>query len=258
MKKLQLIITASLLLSCSTTPTGRSQLKLMPEGQMTKMGNTSFNDLKKKRKTSDNKKQNEAVKCITNRLLLAMGEKPKEWQIEVFIDESPNAFALPGKNMGVHTGMIKLVKNNDQLAAVIGHEIGHVLADHGNERVSQNMLTQGVVAAGAVALGNNPKRDLILVGAMGLAQYGVLMPFSRSHESEADALGVKYMAKAGFDPKEAAELWKLMSKDGGKTPPEFLSTHPSPKSRIEALTKLAPKYEEDFKSSPNKNSCPKV
>jgi predicted Zn-dependent protease len=160
--------------------------------------------------------------------------------------------------MGVHTGMLTLVNHNDQLAAVIGHEIGHVLADHGNERVSQGMLTQGLVTAGALALGDNPKRDLILMGAMGLAQFGVLMPFSRKHESEADALGVKYMAKAGFDPREAAELWKLMSRKAGKSPPEFMSTHPSPSTRIKALSKLAPKYMRDYIANKYKNNCKSI
>lgn len=230
----------------------------MPEDQMSSMGNASFSELKKKQKISTNKHYNETVSCITNNLMVAMGEKPEAWKIEVFVDNSPNAFALPGKNMGIHTGMLTLVKNNDQLAAVIGHEIGHVLADHGNERVSQGMLTQGLVTAGAIALGDNPKKDLILMGAMGLAQFGVLMPFSRKHESEADALGVKYMAKAGFDPREAAELWRLMSQKAGKSPPEFMSTHPSPSTRIKELTKLAPKYMSDYSTNKYKNNCKSI
>lgn len=255
MKTILLSIIAVISLSCSTSPTGRNQLKLMPDDKMSSMGNASFTELKKKQKISTNRHYNQTVSCITKNLLVAMGENPDAWKIEVFVDKSPNAFALPGKNMGVHTGMLTLVKNNNQLAAVIGHEIGHVLADHGNERVSQGMLTQGLVTAGAIALGDNPKRDLILMGAMGLAQFGVLMPFSRKHESEADALGVKYMAKAGFDPREAAELWKLMSKKAGNSPPEFMSTHPSPTTRIRALTKLAPKYMSDYTSNKYKNNC---
>lgn len=255
MNTIKILLITILIASCSTTPTGRKQLKLVSSSKMQTMGNTSFADLKKKGKLSTSKVQNEIVTCITNNLLLAMGERPRDWKIEVFVDKSPNAFALPGKNMGIHTGMIDIVKNNDQLAAVIGHEIGHVLSDHGNERVSQGMLTQGLLSVGAVALGESPKKDLLLTGAMGLAQFGILMPFSRSHESEADALGVKYMAKAGFDPREAAELWKIMSAKAGKSPPEFMSTHPSPSTRIRKLTKLAPKYRSDYLVNMTKNNC---
>lgn len=252
---LKILIATVFILSCSTTPTGRTQLKLIPESQLAKMGSQSFNQLKSKRKLSSNKQYNQKINCITNRLLLAMGEKPKNWKIEVFEDSSPNAFALPGKNMGVHTGMIKLAQNNAQLAAVIGHEIGHVKADHGNERLSQSTLLQGAAVAGSIALTGNSKKDLYLMAGMGLATYGVMMPFSRTHESEADRLGLEYMANAGFNPYEAAALWKVMKKKAGKSPPEFLSTHPSPETRVKKLTKLAPKFMAAYKENKNQKEC---
>lgn len=244
------------LFACSTSPTGRSQLTLMPSDQMSQMGDTAFQEMKKTQPVSNDSQKVQYVKCVTNRLLQAMGENPSEWEIKVFKDDSPNAFALPGKNIGVHTGMLDLVNNQHQLAAVIGHEIGHVIADHGNERVSQNLVAQAGLTAADIALGRDSKNDQIIMAALGLgAQYGVLLPFSRKQESEADHLGLEYMAKAGFDPREAAELWKLMKQKAGGSPPEFLSTHPSPASRIQELSQLAPKYMQTYQAVENKPQC---
>ena len=247
-----LILSTSLLTTCSTTPTGRHQLKLMPESQMTAMGNQSFEKMKQQQRLTQNSDYKNLVNCITDRLLKANGENPKDWKVSVFEDKSPNAFALPGNNIGVHTGMIELVENEDQLAAVIGHEIGHVHADHGNERVSQNMVQNLGLQVAAISLGQDDKTDQLLLAGLGLGlQFGVLMPFSRKHESEADQLGIKYMARAGFNPDQASELWKVMDKKSAGSPPEFLSTHPSPQSRIEALAKLAPKHEQAYLNSRN-------
>jgi len=241
---------------CATTPTGRHQLKLMGSDQMAKMGDDSFREMKKKGRLSTNFSDKRYVRCVTDRLLRAMNLKPSQWEVEVFIDDTPNAFALPGNNVGVHTGMIKLAKNQDQLAAVIGHEIGHVLADHGNERVSQNLVVQGGLMATQLALGNDSATDGLIVGALGIgAQYGVLLPFSRKQESEADQLGVRYMAAAGFDPRQAPALWEVMKEGGAGGVPEFLSTHPSPDSRIEALSALVPKYLPVYQSVASKPRC---
>lgn len=224
---------------------------------MNQMGETSFEELKKKQEISTNQSYNRLVQCITSALLVAMDKNPADWEVKVFVDDSPNAFALPGNHVGVHTGMIKLVGNKDQLAAVIGHEIGHVLANHGNERVSQNLVVQGGLVAANIALGQSSSQNGMILGALGLgAQFGVLLPFSRSHESEADSLGLKYMAKAGFDPRQAPELWKKMREaSGGKTPPEFLSTHPSPSTRIKKLSEEAPQYLDTYRRNKGKNSC---
>ena len=243
------------LTSCSTSPMGRKQLLLFPESKMNEMGSASFAELRTKTPVIEDQSTHAYIKCITDRLLVAMDQKPTEWQIEVFQDKTANAFALPGKKMGIHTGMIDLSKNQDQLAAVIGHEIGHVLAQHSNERMSQGTLAQVGLQAGAIALGSDSQTDGLILGALGLGvQYGVMLPFSRKHEIEADRLGQMYMAQAGFDPYQAAELWKLMSKGSKKSTPEFLSTHPSPESRIDDLTKRAKKYEEDYKNS-SKTQC---
>ncbi len=241
---------------CGTSPMGRKQLLLFPDSKMSDLGIASFAELKTKTPTVKDPATYGYIKCITDRLLISMNEDPKTWQIEVFKDDSANAFALPGKKMGIHTGMISLAKNQDQIAAVIGHEIGHVIAKHSNERVSQATLAQTGMQVGSIVLGSDSATDSLIVGALGIGvQYGVMLPFSRSHETEADRMGQMYMAKAGFDPKEAAELWKLMGKGGSKTP-EFLSTHPSPESRIKDLNSRAIKYQPDYVAS-NKSQCKK-
>lgn len=224
---------------------------------MSELGVASFSQMVQKKPTSKDPSQNTYIRCITDDLLLAMGEQPSAWKIEVFNDKSPNAFALPGKRMGIHTGMIDLAANTDQLAAVIGHEIGHVLAKHSNERMSQQTLTSTGLQVGSAFLGaERGKNDALILGAMGLVQYGVLLPYSRLHETEADELGQKFMAKAGYDPRQAAELWKLMSK-GGKSGPEFLSTHPSPSSRIANLSSKASQYMPLYNVNLKKNACKK-
>jgi len=160
-----------------------------------------------------------------------------EWEVVVFEDESLNAFALPGGKIGVHTGLLNLVDNQDQLAVVIGHEVGHVMARHSNERLSQQAGTNlGISLIQAIA---TPQSALgqTAVGLLGIgAQYGVIMPFSRLHESEADTIGLDLMAKAGFNPAESIRLWQKMAQASqGAEPVEFLSTHPSHTSRIQNL-----------------------
>ncbi len=223
---------------------------------MSKMGVNSFNALKKTQRVSRNTRQVAYVKCISNHLLVGLSEKPRNWEVQVFVDKSPNAFALPGNKIGVHTGLIDLVKNQSQLAAVIGHEIGHVKANHGNERASQGLVAQVGMTAADLALGRDSVSDQIILGALGLgAQFGVLLPFSRKHEQEADRLGVRYMAKSGFDPMQAAELWKLMKRKSGSGPPEILSTHPSPESRIKDLKKIGQRHLKEFQAVRVKPEC---
>ena len=163
----------------------------------------------------------------------------QEWEVVVFDEPSANAFALPGGYIGVHTGLLDVAQNQDQLATVLGHEVGHVIAEHSNERVSQSQLLQTGMQLGAVALDMSEVsyRNEIMQ-ALGLgAQFGVVLPFSRTHESEADEIGLELMAKAGFEPQQSVALWQNMAKQGGARQPEFLSTHPAPSSRITQLQK---------------------
>jgi len=237
------VISLVILGSCATSPTGRSQLAFMPAGQMNAMGVQAFDNLKKKTPIEKSNKVNSYVKCVANAIVeVIRTESPiKKWEVVVFKDKSANAFALPGGKIGVHTGLLKVAKNQAQLAAVIGHEVGHVLANHGNERVSQQFAVQkGMGLVQALADTQSPKGQM-LMQLLGLgAEFGIIKPFSRTHESEADLMGLNFMARAGFNPEESVILWKNMSSSGGQQPPEFLSTHPSHETRIANLNKAMP------------------
>ena len=238
LKKLSFTIILLILGSCATSPTGRSQLMLMPADQMSAMGVQAFDSLKKKTPIEKSDEDNSYVKCVADAITQVIDSPIKKWEVVVFKDESANAFALPGGKIGVHTGLLKVAKNQDQLAAVIGHEVGHVLAKHGNERVSQQFaVQQGMTLAQALGDTQSPTGQM-LMQLLGLgAEFGIIKPFSRTHESEADLMGLKFMAKAGFNPEESVSLWKNMGSGGGQEPPEFLSTHPSHKTRIANLNK---------------------
>ena len=232
-----------LLAACATSPTGRRQLLMYPENQVNSMGVAAYEDLKKNQKISSDPAINKYVQCVSNAILQTLpDDEGKGWEINVFEDETPNAFALPGRKIGVHTGILKTAKNQSQLAAVIGHEIGHVEAHHSGERLSVQ-TTAGVAAAvAAIAIGSNSSERNMAMAALGVgATVGVILPFSRTQESEADEIGLRYMAKAGFDPNESIKLWQNMAAEGGgKAPPEFMSTHPSDQTRMARLSKSIP------------------
>jgi predicted Zn-dependent protease len=240
--------------SCSTTSTGRKQVSFLNDKEIAKMGADSFEKMKKQIPLSKNKKIKNYVMCISNAIIPQVKEQPdpKKWEVQVFASNEVNAFALPGNKIGVHEGLLKYAKNQHQLAAVIGHEIGHVINNHGNERVSQQMATQaGVGILAAVIGGNDTKSKWAITAAALGAQYGVILPFSRKHESEADWTGVHLMAKSGFKPSESVQLWKNMSK-AGSGGLEILSTHPSNKTRINDLTfalrTANPMYQKAYKA----------
>ena len=241
---IRLILLASLILllsSCATSPLGRKQFILIGDNEMNQMGVASFQKMKTSTKISQNKQAQQYVKCVANAIV---SELPKEWQkqpweVIVFEDDSANAFALPGGKIGVHTGLLKVAKNHDQLATVLGHEVAHVLSRHGAERVSQQMgLEVAMQATDAISKKqmNNQKSQKTLMSALGLgAQFGILLPFSRTHESEADLYGIDLMAKAGFNPQQSINLWQNMAAASGSKTPQFMSTHPNPENRIKKL-----------------------
>ncbi len=230
----------SLMIACATSPLGRKQLMLVSGSQMDSMGAQAFQQLKAKTPIDSDPIKMQYVQCIVKPLTEVATQHythlPSSWEVVVFQDESSNAFALPGGKIGVHTGILKTAQTDAQLAAVIGHEIGHVIAQHGAERMSQQAGTQlGLIALGAITP-DNPKKNM-LMGLLGVGiQVGVILPFSRTQESEADLIGLDLMAQAGFDPTQSVELWKnMMAAAGGKSPPEWLSTHPAGESRIRNL-----------------------
>ncbi|MGB5427138.1 MAG: M48 family metallopeptidase [Gammaproteobacteria bacterium] len=228
-----LILIAALAGGCATSPTGRSQLVLMPESQMDQMGLQAFTNIKDETPVERNRTTNSYVQCVGKAITREVGGS---WEIVVFQDDAANAFALPGRKIGVNTGLLKVAENQHQLATVLGHEVAHVLSQHANERVSQQFaVEQGLGLITAIASPQSATGQT-LMGLLGVgAQYGILLPYSRVQESEADILGLDLMAKAGFDPRESVKLWVNMGKAGGGQPPEFLSTHPSDRTRISGL-----------------------
>jgi predicted Zn-dependent protease len=229
-----ILIASAVTLGCQTSPLGRKQLMLVPAGQMDSMGIQAFQDMKTTTKIEKDPATNAYVKCVANGITSAMSES-RDWEVVVFKDDTANAFALPGGKIGVHTGLLKVATSADQLAAVIGHEVGHVIAQHGNERVSEQIAEQGGLALVSAFTQEN-KNSGLMMAALGIGtQFGVALPHSRTQESEADLIGLDLMAKAGFNPEEAVALWHNMEKAGGGAPPEWLSTHPSDDRRIASL-----------------------
>lgn len=230
----------ALLLACETSPTGRKQFMMYSDEQIAPQAIQQYQKMKEAKPPLTKTPANAYVNCITDALLATLpGDQGKGWEINVFEDDTPNAFALPGKKIGVHTGIFKVAKNADQLAAVIGHEIGHVEAHHGAERMSMSTATNIGVMAASIAIGASTDNNntQLAAAALGLgATYGLMMPFSRSHESEADRLGLDYMARAGFNPEASIELWKNMAKESKDQPAEFMSTHPSHDTRTNDLS----------------------
>ncbi len=226
------LLTTMVLAGCGTSPTGRNQLLVFPADQLDAMGVQAFDEMRSQLTVETDPAVNDYVRCVATAITDEVPDKRTNWEVVVFKDDSANAFALPGGKMGVYTGMLKVAENQDQLASVLGHEVGHVIAQHGNERMSQQQLTNVALAAAA----GSGYLDAASMQALGLgAQIGILLPYSRAHESEADVIGLDLMAEAGFDPRESVQLWKNMEKSGDGAPPEFLSTHPAGGTRIDNL-----------------------
>ncbi|HCA04187.1 MAG TPA: peptidase [Halomonas campaniensis] len=224
--------------ACSTSPTGRSQLLLLSDDQLNQMGQQAFAQYQQDIPTAG-QASHRYVQCIADAIVevLPAEQRNLDWQIRVFESEQPNAFALPGGYMGVNTGMLDIATNQNQLASVVGHEIGHVIANHANERASTKSATSLGLSVLASTSGMQTPGGQQLMGVLGMgAEYGIALPFSRRHESEADVIGLQLMAQAGFDPRESVTVWENMqAASGGGAPPAWMSTHPSEGQRIEGL-----------------------
>lgn len=236
-----IIVVGLLLLSaCATSPEGRKQLKLLPDDTINSMGIQSFDQIKKETPETSDAGLKAYVQCVADAIIpqLPHDAQPEHWEVRVFDDPQANAFALPGNKIGVYTGILKYAVNQDQLATVMGHELAHVIAEHGNERVSNSIAAETGLSVAAIVLGTqqlDSNEKALITAGLGLGvQYGVLLPYSRAHESEADLIGLELMASAGFDPRESVKLWQNMSK-AGSAQPEFMSTHPSNETRISQL-----------------------
>ncbi len=233
----------SLLAGCYTVPeTGRSSFILISPAEEAVLGAQSFAEVRSKEKVSDDPIHNERVRRVGKRIAEAVGDAlpGAKWEFVVFESKDVNAFALPGGKVGVYTGLLKLAESDDELAIVMGHEIGHVTARHGAERMTEALGAALLGAAVTVATEDSKRRDAWRLG-YGLAATGATLKFSRNHESEADYIGLRYAAKAGYDPRAAVTFWTKMAKqkDGGGLP-AFLSTHPSDAQRIADLQRQMP------------------
>jgi predicted Zn-dependent protease len=212
---------------------GRSQLLIVDDNALTQQSEAAWAQALRTQPTSSDAAANARVRRVGGRIVEAAGLTDRSWDYAVFVSERPNAFVLPSGKIGVTTGLLALVRNDDQLAAVLGHEVGHVVARHAAERYSTTALSS-VALSGVQSVAGDYAQAAGAIGGLG-AQLGVLLPFSRQHELEADRLGVDYMQRAGFRPSESIALWRLMAEQRQGSTPEFASTHPSDSSRIAAL-----------------------
>lgn len=249
-------VLAGFLSGCTTVnETGRSRLMLVSPAQEAQMGLTTFSQIKKEEKISTDPALNLRIERIGRRIAASVGREipDAQWEFVVFAAPTVNAFALPGGKVGVYAGLIRLAASDDEIAVVMGHEIAHVTSRHGAERTSQNYAIAGIGLAAAIGLEAadvDPAKRNLALAAYGLgSQAGLALPFSRLHETEADAVGLRFAAGAGYDPRAGAAFWRKMSAQGGARTPEFLSAHPADSARIANLERLAPQYQALYERS---------
>ncbi|WP_340076532.1 M48 family metallopeptidase [Leptobacterium sp. I13] len=256
------LLILAFIISCKTNPfTGKKTLNFVSNSQLFPTSFQQYNQVLDEsnviKGTSDAalvKKVGARIASAADRWLTANGYpgylKDYRWEYNLIKDDQVNAWAMPGGKIAFYTGILPITKTETGLAVVMGHEVAHALADHGAQRMSAGTLQQLVgVGVAAATSEKSAEAQNAWLQAYGIGtQVGVMLPFSRKHESEADAIGIQIMAIAGYNPYEAAELWKRMKvNSGGQAPPEFLSTHPSNETRIQNLTALAPKAVEEAK-----------
>jgi predicted Zn-dependent protease len=261
-KILTLFVAAAAIISCASNPiTGRNQLRLVPRNELNSMAQQQYQQfLSQNRVVSASADRDaEMVRRVGNRVSNAITQyfrqkgqalEGYQWQFNLVADNSVNAWAMPGGRVVIYTGLLPVTQNEAALAVVMGHEIAHAVLEHGNERMSQGLVQQfGGVALG-VALSSRPQAtQALFMQAYGVgSQVGVLLPFGRKQELEADRYGLIFSAMAGYNPREAIPLWQRMEKaGGGNKPPEFMSTHPSEGRRIEQLQRYMPEALQYYK-----------
>ncbi len=239
------MVLALLLAACAQAPvTGRQQLIIVPQDQVAAAGAQASQQVLKEKGVAHDARLEGMIGRVGPRVARASDAPGIDWRFVLIDDDTPNAFALPGGFVGINRGLFKLVGSDAELAAVLGHEIGHVAANHHAERLSRQVLVQtGLTAVSGQV---SPQLAPLLAQA---ATLGVVLPFSREQEAEADHIGLIYMARAGYDPHAAVAVWQRFESLGG-APPEFLSTHPSPGNRVAELSALMPEAMQVYQSSP--------
>lgn len=231
------VMGVGVLAGCQVAPvTERDQFIIVSDQQANAMGASAYQQIRAEKRISNDRRANQIVQQVGRRIAGVTDGPGYRWEFTVFEDSSPNAFALPGGKIGVNTGLFQVAQTEDQLAAVIAHEMAHVVARHPSERLSRQVAVQGGLALAGAATGTGQYSDILAQAAT----LGLVLPFSRNQESEADRIGLIYMARAGYDPRAAIEVWQNFHAYGGARPPEFLSTHPSPGNRLERLRQYMP------------------
>lgn len=243
------LLILTLVIGCTTG------LKLFPDSYLTEMATAQFTQMKSEMVVSDDSAFNAQVRRVGERVAAVVDDRipGANWEFVVFQDDAVNAFAMPGGKIGVNTGLLQLVESDDELAAVLGHEVCHVLFEHGNQRMSAALIVQlGSVATVAATehYELKPEDQAMVMAAYGIATtVGGILPFSRNHEYQADEEGLLVAAAAGYDPRAAVTFWKKMEASGGGQPLEYFSTHPSHGNRINRLQKAMPAALEIYKQN---------
>lgn len=255
-KSISLLLLVFFFISCTKVPlTGRRQLNLIPSSQINTLANQEYDQVLDDSKLSNNRQQTQLIKKVGTKLASAIETYMKqngmaeeiagfEWEFNLIQDDNTvNAWCMPGGKVAFYTGIMPICQDEEGVAVVMSHEIAHAIAEHGNERMSQQLALQLGGTGLAMALQEKPQlTQQLALAAFGLgSQVGILLPYSRSHETEADELGIYIMTMAGYDPHAAVPFWQRMDKEGGARPPEFLSTHPNPQNRIQNIQKAIPK-----------------
>lgn len=241
--KILLLSCVVLISGCVTTPeTGRSAFIMTSEGQEMQMGEQAYQETLAKEKLSTNERWNAILQRVGSRIATSANKPDYKWEFKLIESTTANAFCLPGGKVAVYTGILSKCQNEAGLATVLGHEVAHATARHGGQRISTALGAQlGLTAVNALIGGKDSTSKDLLMAALGLgANVGVMLPFSRSNESEADEIGLIYMARAGYDPREAPRFWDRFGSDGGGMP-AFLSTHPKSSDRKRSLEGQIPK-----------------
>lgn len=238
---------------CAQAPyTNRSQLMMMSPSEEMALGNQAATEVLKKEKETTDTRYTVPLKRVGQRIAVAAEQSSYNWEFHVIASDDINAFCLPGGKIFFYTGMFKVATTDAMLATVMGHEAAHAIARHGAERMSMTMITQlgQQVAVTAADMGGGSGMGQAVGTAFGLgANFGVLLPYSRTQETEADRIGLILMAKAGYDPNVAVSFWENMSKMGGQSPPEFMSTHPTDTTRINNIRQFLPEAMEYYNQS---------
>lgn len=237
-------------ISCVKTPiSNKSVFILIPISQEIALGKQAFNQILKNEKSSDNKIVSDLIKTVGFRIAKISAMPNLDWEFQLIESKQKNAFALPGGKVAVYTGLLPIAMNEAGLATVMSHEIAHVIARHGAQRMTQQLVLSAGLLATSISLDNSRQKKMIMAAlGVGIA-YGFTLPFSRSNEAEADQIGLRYMAKAGYDPNEATRFWKRFSDvKGGEKVPEFLSTHPADGRRIALIKKYLTRAKIDYSS----------